>query len=196
MAEVVNLASSSEEENVVIFNPNRNTIALWVPMAPCPKPSVRNGPGRGYGRGRGGGRYRTYLDTPTRQKMNQFTNHVRDAVIQQRFEIFPQEVPVEVHIWCFLKRPKEDFVCRRRVEGRLKPEALEHSNTVVAIKPDTDNLAKFILDAVSGVLFTDDSQIVELHMYKLRDNHGLCSGRVAIKVNKSQKQVEEMMPNF
>ena len=33
-------------------------------------------------------------------------------------------------------------------------------------KPDCDNLAKAVLDALNGVAFEDDSQIVELHIRK------------------------------
>ena len=34
-------------------------------------------------------------------------------------------------------------------------------------RPDIDNLAKAILDGLNGIAFTDDSQVVELHLYKL-----------------------------
>ena len=196
MAEVVDLASSSEEEIVAISN--QNTFQVWIALPPTPKPSVRNGPGRGYGRfGRfGGGRNRTYMDTPTRAKMKTFKSLVKEAMTECGFQMFPRHVPVEVHAWCFLKRPKEDFISRVRAEGRLKPESLQQANTVVPVKPDTDNLAKFILDAISEVVFADDSQIVELHMYKLRDNHGLCEGRVALKIKRAERSVEEMLPDF
>jgi Holliday junction resolvase RusA-like endonuclease len=35
-----------------------------------------------------------------------------------------------------------------------------------ATKPDCDNLAKSTLDALNGLLFKDDSQVVELHVVK------------------------------
>lgn len=34
-------------------------------------------------------------------------------------------------------------------------------------RPDIDNLAKAVKDALRGVLYHDDSQIVEAHLYKL-----------------------------
>jgi Holliday junction resolvase RusA-like endonuclease len=34
-------------------------------------------------------------------------------------------------------------------------------------KPDLDNLAKSVLDALNGVIYQDDSQIVSLHMTKV-----------------------------
>lgn len=33
-------------------------------------------------------------------------------------------------------------------------------------KPDCDNLAKSVLDALNGLMFKDDSQVVELHVQK------------------------------
>ena len=65
------------------------------------------------------------------------------------------------------------------------------------VKPNIDNLAKFLLDVITGVLFEDDAQVVELQMFKLRDSVGLCNGRVAIDVQVvSNKTPAEIMPNF
>lgn len=36
---------------------------------------------------------------------------------------------------------------------------------------DLDNRAKVVLDALQGVAYTNDSQIVELHMYRAEDKH-------------------------
>ena len=33
-------------------------------------------------------------------------------------------------------------------------------------KPDTDNIAKIVLDSLNGIAYKDDSQIVELHVFK------------------------------
>ena len=52
--------------------------------------------------------------------------------------------------------------------------------TVVPCTPDVDNLAKFYLDGMTGIVFDDDAQVVELTVVKLRDNLGTCEGRVAI----------------
>lgn len=49
----------------------------------------------------------------------------------------PIEGPVEVELWCYTK-------------GRA----------------DVDNLSKSILDGLNGVAFDDDSQVVDLHVYK------------------------------
>ena len=67
---------------------------------------------------------------------------------------------------------------------------------MVAIKPDNDNLAKFLLDSVTEVLFADDAQIVDLRILKLRDNEGLCEGRVGIHCRQFTGHYSERMPNF
>ena len=45
---------------------------------------------------------------------------------------------------------------KRAAEGKIKP----------CKKPDSDNIAKAILDALNGVAYYDDSQIVELTIKK------------------------------
>ena len=64
------------------------------------------------------------------------------------------------------------------------------------MKPDNDNLAKLLLDAVKGVLYEDDAQVVDLQIIKLRDNEGLCEGRIAIQVGICKTPISEMLPNF
>ncbi len=38
-------------------------------------------------------------------------------------------------------------------------------------KPDLDNLAKSVLDALNGVVYLDDSQLVSLHITKVYDHN-------------------------
>ena len=73
-----------------------------------------------------------------------------------------------------MARPNKDFVNNDRVLGRLKPTAA--LRLFPPIKPDIDNLAKFVLDALNGVGYHDDSQIVKLEVHKMRDNEGSCDG--------------------
>ncbi|HUW09400.1 MAG TPA: RusA family crossover junction endodeoxyribonuclease [Anaerolineae bacterium] len=39
-------------------------------------------------------------------------------------------------------------------------------------KPDADNIAKSVLDALNGVLFLDDNQICDLRVLKIEDTQG------------------------
>jgi len=40
-------------------------------------------------------------------------------------------------------------------------------------KPDADNLAKAILDALNGIVYHDDSQVVDLHVRKFQAGQGI-----------------------
>ena len=185
-AEVVDLTQDADHGH-------HHHLQLHIPMCPISKPSVSYGPGRGGPRGW----FRCYVDTSVRKKMQEFHAHVLAASNSQGFVKIPRNMPVGMKIWFFLKRPASDFVSRRRGENRLRPEALSLEETMAPVKPDIDNLAKFLLDALTGVLFEDDAQVVELQMFKLRDSVGLCNGRVAIDVQVvSNKTPAEIMPNF
>ena len=49
-------------------------------------------------------------------------------------------------------------------------------------KVDIDNLAKFVLDAMVGPVYFDDSQVVKLSLLKMHDNEGTCEGRTEVKI--------------
>ena len=68
------------------------------------------------------------------------------------------ENPVKVEIVAFFTPPKSTRK-RDRVEmlaNRILPEK----------KPDVDNIAKIILDALNGIAYKDDSQVVDLSVKK------------------------------
>jgi Holliday junction resolvase RusA-like endonuclease len=49
---------------------------------------------------------------------------------------------------------------------------------------EINNLGKLVLDALNGVVYTDDRQVVELTLHKLLDNKMDCLGCTIIKVFK------------
>ena len=59
-----------------------------------------------------------------------------------------------VRIYAYYKIPKSTSKKKRAemLEGRIFP----------TIKPDADNVAKIILDALNGVVYEDDKQVVGL----------------------------------
>ena len=44
------------------------------------------------------------------------------------------------------------------------------------------NLAKFILDALNGVIYKDNNQVVKLEVVKVLDNIGTCEGCTFVRV--------------
>lgn len=69
----------------------------------------------------------------------------------------PLDKPVEVTVQCWMKRPQTYL--NKKYDDLLSP----HTQ-----KPDLDNLAKPVLDALNGVAWKDDSQIFELRIQKWR----------------------------
>lgn len=183
MTEVIDLSLDDEIGTT-------NTMRLWVPYCISPKPSVSYGPGRG---NRMKGWFRAYINNDVKQKMNQLRLLVKTAAERNGFNKFPRNAAVTMTVWCYLRRPDTDFVSRRRAANNLKQSAMTTANTMVPVKPDVDNLAKFLLDALSTVLYEDDAQVVDLHIIKLRDSEGLCNGRVAIEVEPTSTP---RMPQF
>ena len=72
---------------------------------------------------------------------------------------FPDDAPLELSVTAVFPIPKS--YSRRKKEGCfsgfIRPTG----------KPDCDNIAKTVLDALNGVAYDDDCQIVALHVYKL-----------------------------
>lgn len=67
--------------------------------------------------------------------------------------------PLEVKIWAFMAIPKSTTKAQRKLIeiGQVKP----------AKKPDLDNIAKILLDALQGEMFLcDDKQIIKLEVSK------------------------------
>lgn len=206
MSEVVDLTEESNDDfdhgqetdpgpPAPPINPPIPTLRIHVDMCPISKPSIRFGPGRGGG-GRAGNFYRRYVENDVVAKMGLLREICRSAASAHGMPIIPRNQPVSIKAWFFLKRPAEDFTSRRRAVGRLREEALSVANTVVPVKPDVDNFAKFLLDSLTGGLFVDDAQVVTLHMYKLRDNEGLCNGRMQIECTLFHQSLESILPGW
>lgn len=69
--------------------------------------------------------------------------------------------PIRVGLVLYTKRPKSHW----RVGGELSSEGLR--KTLPVRKPDVDNAAKAVLDALNGLLYKDDSQVVDLTVRRL-----------------------------
>ena len=91
--------------------------------------------------------------------------------------VFPQGVPVAVEIRCCMRRPNQDFQggCRLNSLKSFLP-------SVRPVVPDIDNLAKFVLDAMNGVVYHDDRQVCQLRVAKVLDDDGDCGGKTIIHV--------------
>ena len=65
----------------------------------------------------------------------------------------PFKGPIKANIEVFIQVPKSDSkkLKEAKLSGKIRPQ----------IKPDVDNLCKTILDALNGLAYEDDKQVVE-----------------------------------
>lgn len=106
---------------------------------PVPKSRPRFANGRAY--------------TPKRTK--DFEQKVREAYTG---EMYPTDIPLMVLITAYLAIPKSARakVSEGMIKGVIRPLK----------RPDADNIAKSITDALNGVAYADDKQIVRLTVAK------------------------------
>jgi crossover junction endodeoxyribonuclease RusA len=70
--------------------------------------------------------------------------------------------PVKVTLTFYMQRPKSHYGTGKNAD-KFKPAApVWHTQ-----KPDVDNLAKAVMDALTGILWRDDSQVFHLELHKL-----------------------------
>ena len=83
-------------------------------------------------------------------------SNIRAQVVAQDPE-YHESGPVTVSLICSFPRPKSHF----NTKG-LSPRAPKYH----AQKPDAENVAKAILDALTGVCWKDDAQVCSLAVHK------------------------------
>lgn len=99
------------------------------------------------------GRYGVYTPTKTRNAEDEI---VQDLMLSKERPLKPTGDPVIVHINFTLSMPKS-WSQKKRSAFKTLP----HTS-----RPDLDNLIKLVTDSANGILYLDDSQIVELHARK------------------------------
>lgn len=92
--------------------------------------------------------------------------------------LFQENEHLSVQIIFYMKRPKTHFVANNPQSGRIRKlyeGFLPHRS-----KTDVDNLAKFVLDSLNGLLYADDKQVISLHVTKLLHSEGDFKGMTQI----------------
>ena len=79
--------------------------------------------------------------------------------MEMNFNQTPFSVPIHLDLTFHFPIPKGTSRVRTRemLDGRLVPMK----------RPDLDNLVKFILDCMNGIVFDDDSQVTDFHAKKI-----------------------------
>lgn len=119
---------------------------------------IVNGEPQGKGRPRFA-RRGIYTTTYTPEKTILYENEIKAAyLLKYGNEGFFNGEPLSVRIDAFCGVPKSASKAKRAamLNGEIKPTK----------KPDVDNIAKVVLDALNGYAYKDDTQVAELVMRK------------------------------
>lgn len=99
------------------------------------------------------------VSTRTPEKTKVFENSIATLYAQKvKGFKFEKQVPLQLEVYFGMPIPKS-FSKRKR-------QQIEQGLIFPAVKPDLDNLLKAILDALNGLAWYDDAQIVSITMDK------------------------------
>jgi Holliday junction resolvase RusA-like endonuclease len=126
---------------------------------------------------------RVWLHDPNKEKKLAFRNTVRQKLFGEGEEriLFPLHSPIAIDIVFLIPAPKNHFVGVDRDRGELKKSSVG----LWPSKPDIDNLDKFVLDALQGLLFVNDGQVVEQHIWKAYDHSPPFQGRTKVTIRRA-----------
>jgi Holliday junction resolvase RusA-like endonuclease len=119
------------------------------------------------------------------QKEQRQMKAVLKEVVQPHIEasnqdvVFQNPVSIKAVVKFFLPRPK----CHFHRGNRSMMNIIQNKMNSHIGKPDLDNLLKFILDSMEGVVYRNDSHITSIVSEKSYDNVGACNGRISIHLS-------------
>lgn len=129
-------------------------------------------PGNPKGKGRPRfSKWGAYTDKATKE----YESRVKDIFEVSGQQGYMDKEPLFVQIKAFYNIP-ESYTKKRK-------KAIMDCLELPTKKPDADNIAKIILDALNGLAYEDDTQVITLNVIKLydRDNKG---PRVEVSIQK------------
>ena len=99
-------------------------------------------------------RYGTY----TPKKTKDYEQLIRNNYMAQDGTFFEKGIPVQISIKAYKKPPKNT------TKKNLK--LIEQGLFLWVKKPDIDNICKSVLDALNGIAYEDDGQVVKIRASK------------------------------
>jgi Holliday junction resolvase RusA-like endonuclease len=100
-----------------------------------------------------------FVSTYSPQKTKTYEDEIRMMAKAAMGSSEPLDTPVTVAIYIRVGIPASFSKQKRKdaLEGILKPTK----------KPDADNILKCFLDAMNGIVYLDDKQVVNIHLTKV-----------------------------
>lgn len=105
-----------------------------------------------------------FVSTYTPTKTRTYEDTIKVAA-RQAMTIEPLQTPVTVFVYISVPIPASYSKKRKQacLSGFEKPMK----------KPDIDNVSKCFLDAMNGIVYVDDVQVISLHMTKVYNTVGM-----------------------
>jgi Holliday junction resolvase RusA-like endonuclease len=100
-----------------------------------------------------------FISTYTPEKTRTYETLIRDSAIEAMGASEPLETPVSLYLYIRVPIPKS---CTKK---RL--EAIDNGSEKPTKKPDASNILKSVEDGMNGVVYHDDSQIINIHVTKV-----------------------------
>ena len=112
---------------------------------------------------------------PSRKEKDDFVACVRTVHPLPTSNETRMSGPLRCELHFVSARPKSHFRTGQHAH-ELKPSAPAHNTDT----KDVDNMIKFVLDALNGLLYHDDRQMVEVHAFKEYHNHADRDGYIVL----------------
>lgn len=112
---------------------------------------------------------RTYTDNKTMSYENKVISAFKEQQKNTDFEMLKPNERVIASIVAYYQMPKSCYVYHKKTNSldlTKKGEKMVSGKTRPLLKPDLDNIAKVCLDALNGVAYYDDSQVIRLVVEK------------------------------
>ena len=100
-----------------------------------------------------------FVSTYTPEKTRTYETLIRDAAIEAMGTSEPLETPVTLYLYIRVPIPKS--------YSKKKLKACLNGMDQPIKKPDASNILKSVEDGMNGIVYTDDSQIINLHVTKV-----------------------------
>lgn len=107
-------------------------------------------------RGQGRPRFSKYSGAYKSKEDIEYENLIKECFLKEAKGIKPSKRPVSILIEAFYKLPKQT---PKYVKDELEENLYDY---VPQSKPDIDNVAKSVLDALTGIAYVDDKQVYDL----------------------------------
>lgn len=103
-----------------------------------------------------------FVQTFTPKASRDYEAKIRKAYKMQANYKFEKGTPVKMNLIIYVRVPKS--------YTKAKTEMAKQNQIRPLKKPDIDNIVKSVLDALNGVAYEDDCQVVELKCKKIYDS--------------------------